>query len=80
MFFVLFSFLPIRDAYRLIKKIDKGDSKETEIAVFLKFFLIALIGFWTCAFFGNRYMEFALYAITALIVAIKRNILAPSIS
>jgi O-antigen ligase len=72
MFFSLFSLYPLYDAWRWFKK--KNEGKSTARTQY-KFLTAALIGFWICAVFGNRYQFYILYVLVALMVAMRQNIL-----
>ncbi len=77
-FFTLFSCYPIWQAWKYIRRRKfLGDSEyleNMECIVTYRFLIIALIGFWTCAFFSNRVHFSILYVLVALIVAVQQNI------
>lgn len=70
--FILFAFTLLFDARRLRKR-------QNDIPVYLidyySFLAIALVGFWTCAFFTNRYQFYILYMLIALMVAVRYNLM-----
>lgn len=75
-FFFLFAVMPLYDAWKLSMRMRKSESQAVKsLSIYLKFLSIALIGFWMMAFFGNRYNEYILYIVIALIVGFKQNIL-----
>ncbi len=65
--FLIFSFSP----FFSIKKFNKV---KHNCVFMLKFVVISLLGFWTCAFFSNRYQFYLLYVLVAASVAIKVNL------
>ena len=78
-FFILFAFYPIFQAKKILSGFKEKNMPKLgdDIEVLLKFLLISVLGYWVCAFFGNRYDEVILYIVVALIVAllniIKKN-------
>lgn len=71
-FFLLFSIFPLKTLWKKFKNTDQlGDST---ISLIYRYLWISLLGFWICAFFGNRYQEYILFVIIALIAAVKGNI------
>jgi len=73
-FYILFAIFPIFEGFKLLRRIET-DKLETEGFIAYKFLLIALTGFWVCAFFSNRYHAYILYVVVALIAAVKENII-----
>lgn len=71
--FILFAFQPLIEIRRLGKQ--KNDRANPKIMMYAQFISVALIGFWVCAFFSNRYQFYILYVLVAILVAIKHNIL-----
>jgi O-antigen ligase len=73
-FFFFFAVYPLIEARRyFIPKLNKLPI-ESSIRMF-RFIITALLGFWVCAFFSNRYQYYILYVLVALSSAIKENII-----
>lgn len=66
-FFFLFGIAPV---IRFFKNIKQYISSEEIEVILYKYFSISLVGFWICAFFGNRVEGYQLYVLVALIVAV----------
>jgi len=73
-FFVLFAVFPVFEGWKMLKKLEKN-KPDTEETITFRFLLIALTGFWVCAFFGNRYQEYILFVILSLLAAAKTNLI-----
>jgi len=72
-FFFLFTFYPLLSAYKFLKSIKFGEG--TQAIILYKYLIIALIGFWVCAFFTNRVEFYILYVLVALIVSTREVLL-----
>jgi O-antigen ligase len=72
LFFVLFGFTSVLEAFRYIR----SRKDVTDPGMCFLFVAFALVGFWVCAFFSNRYEFYILYVLVALMSAIKTNILS----
>lgn len=66
-FFFMFALYPIYEAYKHYKagKFNTSDP----IAIYYRYLIISLIGFWSCAFFTNRIYFHILYVTIALLTA-----------
>jgi O-antigen ligase len=68
-FFVMFACQPL---YRYVRNIkDKVVVGNTEIQLYHNFFFSSLCGFWSCAFFSNRYKTYILFVLVAILVAVR---------
>lgn len=74
-FYLLFSFFPFFESLKILKERRKNKQALSEAHVILRFVLIGLVGFWVCAFFGNRYNEYVLYVLIGIVVAVKNNLI-----
>jgi O-antigen ligase len=70
-FFALFTFYPF---YRGLKIATDKTLAQTRSAIYYKFLIASLAGFWVCAFFSNRYQFYSLYILVALLVAVSETI------
>jgi O-antigen ligase len=73
LFFVMCTIYPLWEAYKFFKI--NRDKMAYPSVVLYKYLIIALVGFWVCAFFSNRVYFKILYVLVALIVALRENIL-----
>jgi len=74
-FYLLFSFLPFYEGFKILRQYKENKQALSEAHVILRFVLIALVGFWVCAFFGNRYNEYVLYVLVGIVIAVKNNLI-----
>ncbi|MEN6474577.1 MAG: O-antigen ligase family protein [Syntrophaceae bacterium] len=75
-FFVMFAVYPLYEARRYFQRPRKKTPVLSAVGAY-RFIIAALVGFWACAFFSNRYQYYILYVLVALVVAIKENIIKP---
>ena len=74
-FFVMCTIYPLWEAWKFFKiKANRSKLKEPPIILY-KYLVIALGGFWACAFFSNRIYFKILYVFIALITALRENII-----
>lgn len=71
--FALLVFHPFIFFRKILKTIN--DARIATPLLFYRFICIALIGFWICAFFSNRYQFYILYVLIAFTVAVKNNLI-----
>ncbi len=74
LFFLLFSFYPLKSAYIFFIRGKSNISKVSHDIVVYKYLCISLVGFWICAFFSNRVSGYTLYVITAMLLASRSSI------
>lgn len=68
-FFALFSCQPL---YRFLINIkEKVVVGNAEIRLYHNFLFSSLCGFWSCAFFSNRYKSYILFVLVALLVVVR---------
>lgn len=73
LFFVMCTIYPLREAYKFFK-INRDKLADPSVVLY-KYLIIALVGFWVCAFFSNRVYFKILYVMIALITALRENII-----
>jgi O-antigen ligase len=71
-FFLIFAFKQLKNSIANLKQdyMDSGIKGDSLIAT--KYISIAIIGFWICAFFGNRDRDYILYILVALLVCANK--------
>jgi len=74
LFFVMCTIYPLWEAWKFFKVKENRESAEQSVTIY-KYLVIALAGFWICAFFSNRVYFKILYVLVALITALNENIL-----
>jgi len=75
LFFVMCTIYPLWEAWKFFKiKKNRNRMQEPSVIIY-KYLVIALTGFWICAFFSNRVYFKILYVLIALTTAIRVNVL-----
>ena len=74
LFFVMCTIYPLWEAWKFFKIKENRSLAEPSVTIY-KYLVIALAGFWVCAFFSNRVYFKILYVTIALITAVRENIL-----
>lgn len=73
-FYLLFGIFPLISGWKIMKK-SNYETLSSEEFIMYRFLIIALSGFWVCAFFSNRYHAYILYILVGLITALRKNII-----
>lgn len=69
---VLFCFIPLFRAHKSISEFKKaGGGDFPDSLKYMEYICISLVGFWVCAFFGNRYNEYILYILVSLLCVVN---------
>lgn len=76
-FFIMCTIFPIWEARKFFKIKGNRNRLQDSPVILYKYLIVALCGFWVCAFFSNRVYFKILYVLIALITAIRENILKP---
>ena len=74
-FFLMCTIYPLWEAWRFFKIKENRDRTEKPFLIIYKYLVIALSGFWICAFFSNRVYFKILYVLIALITALRTHYL-----
>ncbi|MFH1460561.1 MAG: O-antigen ligase family protein [Candidatus Omnitrophota bacterium] len=74
-FFSLFSLLPLWIMCKDFKYENSFSHEKAKNITAYKYLWVSLLGFWACAFFGNRYHAYILFVVIALIVTVKANMI-----
>ena len=73
-FFIMCTIFPIWEARKFFKIKGNRDRLQDSPVILYKYLIVALCGFWACAFFSNRVYFKILYVLIALITAVRENI------
>lgn len=74
-FFILCTIYPLWEAWNFFRAKENGHRLHEPSVIMYKYLVIALSGFWICAFFSNRVYFKILYVFIALITALRENVL-----
>jgi len=74
-FFIMCTIYPLWAAWKFFIIKENREKLNESSVILYKYLIIALAGFWICAFFSNRVYFKILYVLIALITALNENIL-----